>query len=142
MKGLLILYFVRFCFGFLPILILSKGFAIEEIPDFERASFYHEGMVREYYYWTPNPDEGRPALLILHDEGQSHSEVFGKNAGGMNDWLEIARREGWWLFCPMELNPVPEVVGGQGSIGMIADPIIGSFTNARQSMMWDLSARF
>jgi len=55
-------------------------------------------------YQPPGYNANAPVVLLLHGGTQSMRKIFGRNAGGMRQWLAIADREKFLLLIPNATN--------------------------------------
>ena len=88
----------------------SSGYrerSAKRLPEgWEERSFTHEGLIRWYRIYTPDPlPEDPPLVLFLHGGTLSMRSLFSPLADSSATWFRIAEEEGVVLVVPNGVDP-------------------------------------
>lgn len=74
-------------------------------PGLKQDTLQHDGLVRVYRFYVPETLAENPALVILlHGGGGSMDQLFRPNAGGTQEWVDVADDHGFILMVPNGVN--------------------------------------
>jgi polyhydroxybutyrate depolymerase len=71
-----------------------------------QGSLKQDNLTRYFRYFVPKtlPNHA-PVVILLHGGSQSMRKIFGRNAGGTQEWQPLAEKEKFLLVVPNGVNP-------------------------------------
>lgn len=70
-------------------------------PGWHNKLLYHNTFFRQYRYYIPHTfSKDRPTVILLHEGGENMNNMFVRSAGGVNEWPDLAEKEGFLLLVP------------------------------------------